>query len=311
MTDGRRPGTVGTAAPDAAAPTRSPGEAARMAAERSGVEVRLLHDLTDLTGVVALFDRIWRPDGKSPLVNIEQLRALTHAGNYLAGAFDSDGRLVGACVGFFAAPPGVGLHSHIAGVDGQAQGRSVGFALKLHQRVWARERGLTEITWTFDPLIRRNAYFNFVKLGARPREYLVDFYGEIDDAINAGQGTDRLLVAWQLASDAVAEICVGNRVEADVELMRADGAVVALAEGASGLPEVASAALRNDARTLLVRIPADVEALRRSDPGAAKRWRLALRDVLGELIDDGASVTGFSRSGWYTVERHRHPRRQS
>jgi len=33
------------------------------------------------------------------------------------------------------------------------------------------------IAWTYDPLIRRNAYFNLVKLGARPVEYLRNFYG--------------------------------------------------------------------------------------------------------------------------------------
>ncbi|NEE02760.1 GNAT family N-acetyltransferase [Phytoactinopolyspora halotolerans] len=285
-------------------------ESAHRAAERSGVEVRVLHELVELTSVVDLFDRIWRPDGNSPLVNIEQLRALSHAGNYLAGAFD-DGRLVGACVGFFAAPPGVGLHSHIAGVAGEAQGRSVGFALKLHQRAWALERGLAEITWTFDPLIRRNAYFNLVKLGARPREYLVDFYGQIDDAINAGQGTDRLLVAWDLTADVVVRTCSGDRSELDQARLQADGAVIGLSEDGTGGPATAPAAVRRDAATVLVRTPPDVEALRRSDPETARRWRFALRDVLGELLDDDAQVTGFSRAGWYAVHRPRHARRPS
>ena len=98
-------------------------------------------------------------------MTLELLRAFTKAGNYVGGAFDG-GRLVGACVGFFHAPAEDALHSHIAGVAPGLTGRNVGFALKLHQRAWALLRGVSEIAWTFDPLVSRNAYFNLVKLGA-------------------------------------------------------------------------------------------------------------------------------------------------
>jgi predicted GNAT superfamily acetyltransferase len=46
-----------------------------------------------------------------------------------------------------------------------------------------------------------------------------------------------------------------------------------------------------------------VEALRLKDPGAAKAWRIAVREVLGGLLAGGARVTGFARDGWYVVER--------
>jgi predicted GNAT superfamily acetyltransferase len=55
-------------------------------------------------------------------------------------------------------------------------------------------------------------------------------------------------------------------------------------------------------RTVLVGVPSDVEGLRGSDPGAAKEWRLALREVLGGLMAEGARVTGFDRAGWYVLE---------
>ncbi|NED96278.1 GNAT family N-acetyltransferase [Phytoactinopolyspora alkaliphila] len=272
------------------------------AARRSGVVVRTLHELADLQRVVVLFDDIWRPDTGSPLVNIEQLRAMTHAGNYLAGAFDGDGRLIGACVGFFAAPSGTGLHSHIAGVAADARRRHVGFALKLHQRAWALERDLTEITWTFDPLLSRNAYFNLCKLGARPREYLVDFYGDINDSINAGQGSDRLLVAWTLGAAPGRPADVGGP-RMDVEELRASGAVPALTESAAGWPECPPVSHWKDADVVLVQVPAEIETLRQSDHGAARQWRLAVRDVLGTMLRDGGRVAGFSRSGFYVVER--------
>ena len=82
-------------------------------------------------------------------------------------------------------------------------GRHVGFALKLHQRAWALLRGVSEIAWTFDPLVSRNAYFNLVKLGAQPAEYLPNFYGTMLDTINGDDDSDRLLVRWRLRSPHV------------------------------------------------------------------------------------------------------------
>lgn len=273
---------------------------AAAAADSAGVQIRLLLELPELEGVYDLIDRIWKPDKSNPLVTTEQLRALSKAGNYIAGAF-LDGRIVAACVGFFAAPVGEALHSHIAGVAPDAAGRSVGFALKLHQRAWALQHGLSEVTWTFDPLVRRNAYFNLAKLAARPRNYFVNFYGDISDAINGGQGSDRLLMAWDLGASRVAEASAGRRWEPALDASA--GACAALTLSPSGGPVVAPEPDRAAAPTLLVQVPPDIEAMRRKDASLALEWRLALREVLGTVIGDDARVTGFSRSGAYVVER--------
>ncbi len=50
-------------------------------------------------------------------------------------------------------------------------------------------------------------------------------------------------------------------------------------------------------------MPPDIEALRRTDPGAAKAWRLAMREVLGGLLAEGARVTGFHERTSYVVTR--------
>ena len=179
------------------------------AAAAAGVQLRELSALDELDQVYRLYDAIWRPDPNNPPVTTELLRALTKAGNYVGGAYDGD-ELIGACVGFFEAPAAVAMHSHVAGVSAAARGRNVGFALKLHQRAWALRRGVTAISWTFDPLIRRNAYFNVVKLGARPTEYLPNFYGQMEDGINDGDDTDRLLVRWQLDAPEVGAAAAGH-----------------------------------------------------------------------------------------------------
>ena len=279
---------------------RAATTAAEAAARTSGVHIRELAEMDDLQRLCALIDEIWHPDPRSLPVSAEFLRALAYAGNYVVGAFAGD-QLVGGCVGFFASPTARAMHSHIAGVSPRLPGKHVGFALKLHQRAWALSRDTTTIKWTFDPLVSRNAFFNVAKLATLPVEYLPDFYGAMDDIINAGDETDRLLVNWPLTADSVVRACQGMESGADAARLRAAGAAVALDIDADGLPTIGEAGTGVPA--VLVRVPLDIETVRRRHEPAARRWRHAVRDVLGGLMADGAQVTGFDRSGWYVVQR--------
>jgi predicted GNAT superfamily acetyltransferase len=297
--EGSRPGHRGG---EGAGPQRRAATTAAQAAARtSGVHIRELAEMDDLQRLCALIDEIWHPDPRSLPVSAEFLRALAYAGNYVVGAFAGD-QLVGGCVGFFASPTARAMHSHIAGVSPRLPGKHVGFALKLHQRAWALSRDTTTIKWTFDPLVSRNAFFNVAKLAALPVEYLPDFYGAMDDIINAGDETDRLLVNWPLTADSVVRACQGMESGADAARLRAAGAAVAALDiDADGLPAIGEA--DTGVPTVLVRVPLDIETVRRRHEAAARRWRHAVRDVLGGLMADGGQVTGFDRSGWYVVQR--------
>ncbi|MGW5414183.1 GNAT family N-acetyltransferase [Actinomadura geliboluensis] len=271
--------------------------AADAAARAAGVTVRELSDIAELTGIVRLFATIWgRPT--NPPLTIDLLRAFAKAGNYVVGAFDGD-RLVGACVGFFHAPAGGALHSHIAGVSPAATGRSVGFALKLHQRAWALLRGVSEIAWTFDPLVARNAYFNLAKLAARPVEYLPNFYGSMLDDLNGDDYSDRLLVRWRLRDGRGSLTGLGNGVGDIAEDEMRTGAVIALSIAEDGSPVPG----RLDGATSLVAVPPDITALRATEPERARHWRLAVREALTDLIGRGGRIDGFDRTGWYIVRR--------
>jgi predicted GNAT superfamily acetyltransferase len=254
------------------------------------VEVRELHDVADLTKACELFDSIWRPAPGATTIQLETLRAFAHAGNYVAAAYQ-DGRMVGAAAAFFAEPLGTSLHSHITGAVG---GRGIGLALKLHQRRWALSRGLSSIAWTYDPLIRRNAHFNLTKLAAVPEQYLRSFYGTMSDSINSGDESDRILLVWHLSDQRAVAAADGTPHQVPLP----EGAAYALANR-DGKPVTQAA----DAPALLVETPADIERLRQDDPGLAKAWRLAMRDVLGGLLAEGARVTGFYNRSSYVVER--------
>ncbi|GAB2813908.1 GNAT family N-acetyltransferase [Lentzea nigeriaca] len=244
--------------------------------------VRQLTEHKELLAAQRLYESIWR--SSTPPVTAELMRALIKSGNYVAGAFDGED-LVGACAGFCSPPAERSLHSHIAGVAPGMRGRNIGHALKLDQREWALARGIRTITWTFDPLVRRNAHFNLAKLGADATAYLPDLYGQMSDDINGGGDSDRLLVTWDLTAG-------------EPRAVSAEG-VVALGISADGMPVPGTI----EGHTVLVAVPADIESLRATNPAAAHEWRHAVRGVLGGLLTEGARITGFDRSGWYVVER--------
>ncbi|MGW5861075.1 GNAT family N-acetyltransferase [Streptomyces sp. NPDC055239] len=284
--------------------------AADAAAHAAGCHVRPISALPDLEAACRLFEGIWKPGGENALATTELLRAMDKAGSYVAAVFDGEGgafdgaldggesgELVGACIGFFGPPPDGALHSHIAGVSARMRGRSVGFALKAHQRAWALQRGAAQVSWTFDPLVRRNAYFNIGKLAGKAAQYLPNFYGRMNDGINGADDTDRLLVEWQLTAPEVAAACDGHHRATDAAAELTGGATVALGATADGRPHAYSVI---GPRTL-VAVPEDIEQLRRTDPQSAAAWRSAVRDALGGLIADGWQVTGFDRVGWYLL----------
>jgi predicted GNAT superfamily acetyltransferase len=229
------------------------------------LEIRVLETPADLRRLVVLFNQVWGTI--TPLVGIELLRAIGHTGGYVAGAF-AQNRMVGGSLAFLGRHHGdIALHSHITGILPGVRQTGLGRQMKLHQRAWAADQGLDWITWTFDPLVRRNAWFNIGVLGAQIDAYLVDFYGQMDDAINGKDPSDRLLVAWSTAGappDHLAQ------------------------------PPVPPGAIT-------VPTPDDIVVLRRTDTAEASSWRLRLREELGTPLATGGHVVGFTRNGEYVV----------
>jgi predicted GNAT superfamily acetyltransferase len=269
------------------------------AAEAAGVVVRSLHTPEQMQRAAEVLAEIWAPGGSGEApVEAGLLVALEHAGNYVAGAY-ADDQLIGATVGFFGAPDArTGrsqmMHSHIAGVLPSHARGGVGAAMKLHQRAWCLDRGITVMEWTFDPLIARNARFNLHKLGARFAEYLPQFYGEMRDGINAGQGSDRALIQWYLEAPEHAQ-------ELEPQLMLLEPDDDAAPRLAAGETEVRASA--GDAGVVGLRVPTNMMALRADRPNVAARWRTALREVMVPLMTSGWTVTSVRTDGTYLLTR--------
>lgn len=176
-------------------------EAAAHAAAASGVKL-LPIESSSASSAAQLLNQLWPLDpdgpGNARIIEADLLHAFAYTGNYVFGAFDG-ANLLGVSIGFFAANHD--LHSHVTGVLPTVQGRGVGYALKLHQRAWAMTRGIARIRWTFDPLVRRSAWFNIERLGGLPTAFLPDF---------AGRLADRLLLTWELDSERAHNAIVGS-----------------------------------------------------------------------------------------------------
>ncbi|MEO7268676.1 MAG: GNAT family N-acetyltransferase [Knoellia sp.] len=252
------------------------------------LDVRLLTTIEEMREADRLLRNVWGagPGDDAPFT-VDTMRALSHTGGYVAAAF-LGGEMVGVAGGFHAISGP--LHSHVAGVMPGLQGKGIGLAMKQHQRLWAAGHGIASVSWTYDPLVRRNAYFNLARLGAHAVEYLPEFYGVINDSINAGDLTDRMYVDWPVAEDAPADLPPLESFEAVVDI-EGPRPVAPTSGPADWSPLVRCA------------VPADIEALRRTDPDAARAWRLAVRAGLHGAMSAGYDVVGFDRAGWYLLQR--------
>ena len=231
------------------------------------IDVHDLSTLSEQNQARWIFDQTWALTfGTEITPNL--LQAMVHSGSYLSGAF-IDGKCVGAAFAFPATTGGLHLHSHMTAVLDEYRDQGVGYALKIDQWHWAKKNHYPEISWTFDPLVSRNAKLNLVKLGVNISSYHPNFYGEMPDALNAGDESDRLMVSWKVVGDN--------------PLQR----------------ELVSIPKPSD---VLIRIPADIVAIRSKDKAENLRWRRKVREQFLQAFEKGGQVVGFSTNSEYVVQ---------
>ncbi len=262
------------------------------AAARAGVRIVEPRDEADVRLVSEAGTAVWGPRGT---LAPNELQALVHAGSpvHLATDLGQAGHpTVGFALGFLGWSPLLHVHSHQLGVVDGHRRRGIGFALKLAQRVTCLAQGLTDMRWTFDPLVRRNTYFNVEVLGARAASFHPDFYGEMTDQINTGDVSDRLEAVWTLTdplpSRAARAAATGRDDEREALLVDRDG-----------WPRRTGTTPRPGS---LLPVPDDYERLRRDAPERARAWRSACRELLQTAYGTGLSV-GRVTSGGYALVR--------
>jgi predicted GNAT superfamily acetyltransferase len=248
--------------------------------------IKAVSDPSDLRLAQRIFDEVWPPSsGEGTQIQSNLMRALVHSGGYVSVAW-IDGIPVGAALAVVGRhrDPATGewhthLHSHMAGVLEGYRDRRIGTALKMHQRWWALESDIDTIVWTFDPLVRRNAWLNIVKLGADVEDYELDFYGEMNDGINSGDRTDRVFAWWRLESPRAIAASDGETAPLDVDRLVSEG--------------------RN---VITIETPVDIVAIRMTDMNQALQWRMNMREQFAQAFSKGYSVIGIDAQGSYVLE---------
>lgn len=268
----------------------------------SDFTIRTAVSVEDMLQVEELQQLVWGGD-ETEVVPVHMLLTVAHNGGILLGAFDGD-RMVGFVFGFLGtdeqSPDRVAMArlkhcSHQLGVHPDYRGRGVGLQLKLAQRQAVIEQGVRLATWTYDPLMSRNAHLNIRRLGTVCRTYLRNVYGDLRDDLNRGLPTDRFMVEWWLTSRRVAARLEGSRRPLDLDHFLSGGANLLNPSMMLdiGLPKPAKDPSEPEGTFLLVEVPSDFMRIKREDPELAYDWRMHSREVFEGAFAAGYLVTDF------------------
>jgi len=162
-----------------------------------------------------------------------------------------------------------------------------------------RQQGIDRITWTYDPLLSRNAWLNITRLGSVCNTYLPDFYGSLRDELNVGVASDRFQVDWWVNTKRVNHR-LSHEARDPLELDHYLDGEVRILNPARYLPDGTLEAAEwkgyhSDSLEafLLVEIPVNFLGLKSLNPRLAGRWRMHTRQVFEELFHLGYLVTDF------------------
>jgi chorismate synthase len=176
------------------------------------------------------------------------------------------------------------LYSHMTGVISESKYGGVGKTLKLAQKEWAKEHGYKLIAWTYDPLMTLNANFNFNKLGVFSRTYLRNFYGEMEDSLNFGMPTDRFVAEWWIDYNKP------SMKEPET-----------FANESNNIGEIE---INTQSTTIGLHISPDFVALKKNDSLEATKIRMATREAMETLFQNGYAAVDFNREeSYYTFSK--------
>jgi predicted GNAT superfamily acetyltransferase len=254
--------------------------------DKDRILIRMLSSLEDYDQAVDLQDETWGA-GFSDRVPAAILRVGQKVGGVSAGAFDTNGTLVGFVFGLTGVRDGKLVHwSDMLAVRERARGHRLGERLKIFQRDVVRALGVEKMLWTFDPLVARNAHFNLNRLHAGIAEYAPNFYGaNTGSPLHGNLPTDRCVAEWIFAPTA-------NAAPRDATMNRSDAPFVTTLADNLGVRNVESFV---DAPRVHVPIPSDIEPILKTNQKTALAWRLATRAAMMHYLARGYRVSAFLR----------------
>lgn len=225
-------------------------------------------------------------------VSPAQLIAGVHAGGLVHLVESAAREVVGFAYAYPALRGGVPhLQSELLAVRPDLQARGLGARLKWAQRAEALRRGVTLLTWTFDPLQARHAQLTVRRLGATAAQFFPDFYGRTAATLHHGLPTDRLLARWDLKSPKVEERALAAEPPQSVD--PPEFARINEVKWQAGWPFSSAPALDLPDGDLLLEIPPDWDTLCQAAPRVAEDWHTKVRQALQSYLGRGYQAADF------------------
>lgn len=230
-----------------------------------------LRSQAELAEASELYRRVFGYVDPATSINTRLLGSMVRYGGVALGAREGSGRMIAFGYGWTGLDRGRPFHySQAVVIDPAWQSRGLGRRIKLAQRDLVLAEGITEMRWSFDPMLGRNAHFNLDVLGAVGHETVSGLFGP---------GEDRLVVGWDLT---------GARFGMPAEISGLVAEEVPADAGPGDLVEV------GQRRWVLV-----VPAVRQPDPGLGARITAAL--MAEDRVPISAERIDPDRTGYLLV----------
>lgn len=276
----------------------------------SAYEIMMLTKLSQMSDVVTLQQTYWGKHTES-VVPAHMLFTLAKTGGHVLAVYDS-GRMIGVLIGLLSSNAksdqqitmeNLAFYSKRMVVLPEYRGQGIAENLKWRQFVLARQQGIGQIIWTYDPLLSRNAHLNLRKLGCVCEHYLVDYFGSDDSTgLAHGGSSDRFQVLWEVESPSVSARLEGEINAPSLDEYLTQGVMVVNPLQQQPPPEY------NDTPRLLVEIPLDFPTLVAQNQALAHQWRSHVRSLFTTIhpefrvIDFVRGVYDGRACGFYVVD---------
>ena len=231
----------------------------------AGVIIRDLETLAELEQLQALEGLVWQGETTPTYQTLTNV----HNGGFALGAYQGE-----QMVGFVFCFPGfknrrVYLCCHMVAIHPDFRRGGLGILLMQAMRERALSLGYTLIIWTFDPLETVNGRLYLHKLPAVGAAYSPNHYGTLNDGLNDGLPTDRLVVHWWIAGPHAL-----TRPAWLHDLSLAEARPAFRVDQAGPLPRPGEPE-RDHGKEAMIRlaVPADFQAIKERDMASARLWR--------------------------------------
>lgn len=243
----------------------------------SSIDLRVITDPDEIGKFIPVISSAWGMEDVGTLVK-DMVSAMRYHGGVAIGAY-ADSRMVGMHFSFPGYRKGkVYLYSHMTGVINDQKYSGIGYGLKMKQKEWALDNGYDLIAWTHDPIMSLNASFNLRKLGTVARCYVENFYGTMEDSINRGIPTDRIVSEWWIRKKK------GEYSPSDFHVINELDS-----------PYSFDFSFPDEVRQnrIEVLIPENFVEMKKSNRETAIKWRHYLRNALESLFSSGYVAVSF------------------